>query len=198
MTKLITFITALALTSGLWAATYTLDPSHSKIGFKIRHLGISNVSGRFQKSSGTANYDDKTGKLSDIKVEIDAASIYTNEPDRDKHLKADDFFNVKVYPKITFTSTKVTYKGKIPTKILGVLKILKTEQPITLDIIDWGGTVVDPWGNHKMAFEAKGIIDRTKFGLKWNKGLKKVAGYVLGNEVKLIIEVEANKVVKKK
>ena len=194
MFKLIVVTLSLALSSQIWAASYTLDSSHAKIGFKIRHLGISNVSGRFQKFTGTATYDEKTGKLSNLIVEIDAASIYTNEPDRDKHLKAEDFFNVKKYPKITFKSTKVEHKGKTPTKITGKLKILKTERTVTLDIVDWGGTATDPWGNAKLAFEARGIIDRTKYGLTWNKGLKGAAGLLVGNDVKLVIEVEANKI----
>ena len=193
MFKFIAVMLSLALTSQIWAASYTLDVSHAKIGFKIRHLGISNVSGRFQKFTGSATYDEKTGKLSNLKVEIDASSIYTNEPERDKHLKSEDFFNVKKYPKITFTSTKVTHKGKQPSKITGKLKLLDKERTITLDIVDWGGTAIDPWGNAKLAFEARGIIDRTKYGLTWNKGLKKAAGLLVGNDVKLIIEVEANK-----
>ena len=155
MINFFTLLISLTVTTSLLAASYNLDASHAKIGFKVRHLGISNVSGRFQKFTGIGNFDEKTGKLSKLIVEIDAASIYTNEPDRDKHLRSEDFFNVKKYPKISFVSTKIEHKGKQPTKIIGKLKMLNKEESITLNVSDWGGTAVDPWGNHKLAFEAQ-------------------------------------------
>lgn len=173
---------------------YKLDSAHSNLGFKVRHLGISNVRGSFQKFEGTGSYDPKTNKINDIKVKISADSIDTNEPDRDKHLRSDDFFDVAKHPYITFETSKVEYNGNKPTKLVGDLTLRGVKKTITLEVEEWGGVAEDPWGNKKLAFEASGEIDRREYGLTWNKGLKKVGGLTVGNEVKLILEVQGLKV----
>lgn len=185
---------SITLSSALFASSYKLDESHSHLGFKVRHLGISNVKGHFKKFTGTANFDEKTGKASNLKVSIKSATIDTNEPKRDRHLRSEDFFAVKKYPDITFVATKFKYADKHPTAIEGKLTLHGTTLPVTFKIIDWGGTAIDPWNNTRLAFEAVAKIDRTKFGLKWNKGLKKAAGLMVGNTVAINLEIEAIKV----
>lgn len=177
----------------LRAETFKLDDSHNYIGFKIRHLGFSNVNGQFKKSTGTATFNEKTNQLSDIRATIEAASIDTNEPDRDKHLRSEDFFLVDKYPQINFVGTKVNYKGNIPESIEGKLTIRGVTENIILSIKEWGGIAEDAWGNRRFAFEATTVIDRRKFGLTWNKGLKKAAGLTVGNEVTLVLDIQAIK-----
>ena len=193
-TKFFLLISFLIFAQSSFAGNYKLDESHTHIGFKIRHLAFSNVRGKFKKFEGKGTYNDKTGKLLNLKVSIQANSIDTNEPDRDKHLRSSDLFDVNKFKELKFESTKIKYKGKNPTQILGNLTIHGITLPITLKVEEWGGTAEDAWGNSRLAFEAKAKIDRTKFGLTWNKGLKKVAGLMVGNEVTLILEIQGMKV----
>jgi len=182
-----------ALTGRVEAAKYTIDEGHTHIGFKIKHLGISSVDGRFRKFSGNLDYDEKTGKLNFEKFNVDVNSIDTNEPDRDKHLKSKDFFNIEKFPQLSFEINNVQYDGKVPSKISGKLTVHGITKDVTLNVTDWGGTAEDPWGNHRLAFEASGKIDRRDFGLTWNQPLKKAAGLLVGNEVKINISIEAMK-----
>ena len=195
MKKIILFGLAFALVSlPAIAGNYKLDAAHSQLGFKIKHLGISTVPGRFKIFDGTGSYDEKTGQLTNLKVTISADSIDTNEPDRDKHLRSPDFFDVAKFPQLTFESTQVVNAGNIPQQIKGKFSLHGVTKEITLDIVDWGGTATDPWSNERLAFEARTKIDRTEYGLTWNKGLKQAAGLLVGNEVTLEIMVEAIKI----
>ena len=182
----------------LLAETYKLDPSHSRLEFRIKHLGISTVTGHFKKFEGQGDFDTKTQKIADssITVTMDPASIDTDEPDRDKDLRSANFFDVEKFKDMSFKSKSISYKNKLPTSISGEMTMHGVTRPVVLEIVDWGGVAVDPWGNEKLAFEAQGKLDRTDFGLKWNKPLSQAAGVLVGNEVKLIIYVEAIKVKK--
>ena len=192
--KSLFFIFTLTLGSLAFADSFKLDESHTHLGFKIRHLGFSNVRGKFDKFQGTGKFVEKTGKLSDLKVTIQASSINTNEPDRDKHLRSADFFDVAKFKELKFESTDIKYKGKKPTQITGKLTIHGITKTVTLDIEEWGGKAEDAWGNQRIAFEATGKIDRRDFGLTWNKGLKKVAGLTVGNDVTFILEIQGIKI----
>ena len=132
--KSLFFIFTLTLGSLAFADSFKLDESHTHLGFKIRHLGFSNVRGKFDKFQGTGKFVEKTGKLSDLKVSIQASSINTNEPDRDKHLRSADFFDVAKFKKLKFESTDIKYKGKKPTQITGKLTIHGITKTVTLDI----------------------------------------------------------------
>ncbi len=171
------------------AAPYSIDPSHTDLSFSVKHLMISNVKGHFKKFTGTFDFDPVKNKLSNINVEADTVSIDTNEADRDKHLRSNDFFSVDKFPKMTFKSEKVEYTGEKPVKIIGTLKIRDKSKKVTFDL-DYRGTVVDPWGNNKIAFAATTKIDRKDFGITWNKALDK-GGVTVGDEVILSIEGEA-------
>jgi len=192
--KSLFFIFTLTLGSLAFADSFKLDESHTHLGFKIRHLGYSNVRGKFDKFQGTGNFVEKTGKLSDLKVTIQASSINTNEPDRDKHLRSADFFDVAKFKELKFESTDIKYKGKKPTQITGKLTIHGVTKTVTLDIEEWGGKAEDAWGNQRIAFEATGKIDRRDFGLTWNKGLKKVAGLTVGNDVTFVLDIQGIKI----
>lgn len=190
----ISLFSYLFFTTNSIAANFKLDEAHSYVGFKIRHMGFSNVRGKFNKFSGSAVFDEKTDKLSNVQATIEVETIDTNEPNRDKHLRAKDFFEVKKYKQITFVSTEVVYKNKVPTQIKGKLTIRGITLPVTLTISEWGGMATDAWDNKKIAFEARGKIDRRKFGLTWNKGMKKIGGLMVGNDVTLVLELQGMKI----
>lgn len=192
--KTLLLIFTISLSNYAFAENFKLDESHTHLGFKIRHLGFSNVRGKFDKFQGTGTYVEKTGKLSNLKVTIQADSINTNEPDRDKHLRSPDFFDVAKFKELKFESTNIKYKGKKPSQIVGKLTIHGVTKTVTLDIEEWGGKAEDAWGNQRIAFEATGKIDRRDFGLTWNKGLKKVAGLTVGNDVTFVLEIQGIKV----
>ncbi len=183
----VTVVTLMGATS--FAAPVSLDKSHNKIGFKVKHLVISTINGEFDKFEGTADYDEKTGTLENLKVTVDPASINTNEPKRDAHLKSKDFFEVDKYPTITFVSKKTIYEDKKPVGINGDLTIHGVTKNIDLKFAI-NGIVADPWGHRVAVYEGSGKIDRTDFGLVWNKTLE-TGGVLVGNEIQLVLEGEA-------
>jgi polyisoprenoid-binding protein YceI len=192
----------------LYAANYTLDVSHTGVTFKIKHLVISTVNGRFDKFEGNLDFDEKTNKLSKLEAKIDLDSINTNDPKRDEHLKGADFFGtrneklelVEAKRFMTFVMKEVKMKGKKFDKIIGDLTLNGITKPVTL-AVDYKGAATDPWGNEKVVFSAMTKIVRKDFGITWNKPLEKkagsmadkAAGLVIGEEVDVIIEGEANK-----
>jgi len=190
MSKLLVIFALFFPTTGLFASTFNIDTAHSMVGFKIKHLVISTVTGRFNQFEGQYDFDEKTGKLENVSIEIQTASIDTNEPDRDKHLKSPDFFDVekKENSTITFKTTKVEYKNKKPIKMTGEFKMHGVTKPLTLDVT-YNGSITDPWGNERNAFLASGKIKRKDFGLTWNKTLDK-GGVMIGEDVDLVIEIE--------
>lgn len=172
-----------------FAGTYKLDESHTMVGFKIKHLVISTVSGRFNKFDGGFKFDSQTGKLEDLKVTVEASSIDTNEPDRDKHLKSKDFFDVEKFKTLEFVAKETIYKGKKPTEVKGDLTIHGITKPIVLKV-DFKGEATDPWGNQRAVFEASSKVNRKDFGLLWNKGLDK-GGVMIADDVEIVIEGES-------
>ena len=179
--------------------TYELDIPHTQVGFKVSHLVIATVNGHFKKFQGSFKFDEKKGQLRSISAQIDLDSIDTNEPRRDTHLRGNDFFAIRKKDGkgtliesrqfMTFTSSGGKIK-KGSNTITGVLKIGDKEKTVSLNI-DFKGTVQDPWGNKKVAFAATTKINRKDFGLTWNKKLDG-GGMVVGEEVTVIIEGEAN------
>jgi polyisoprenoid-binding protein YceI len=124
-----------------------------------------------------------------VKAVIQAASIDTNEPDRDKHLRSDDFFAVNQFPTLTFTSTRVTKRGADSFDVVGDLTIHGVTRPVTLDV-SFLGQAKDPWGNERLGFEAETTINRKDFGLNWNAALE-TGGFLVGDEVKINLSVQA-------
>ncbi len=171
------------------AESYKLDASHTTIGFKVKHLVISTVNGRFNKIEGKASFDEKTKTLKDAKATIQVSSIDTNEPDRDKHLKSGDFFNAEKFPTITAELKTINFAKSDQAKATIKLKIRDVTKDVEFEI-KFLGTVVDPWGNKRIAFEARSHIDRKDFGVSWNKTLDK-GGVMVADNVEIFIEGEA-------
>ena len=163
------------------AAVYKVDPSHSNVGFKVKHMMISTVSGKFNNFSGM--YDLDKGQFKSLSGMIKADSIDTGIVKRDDHLRSADFFDVAKYSDITFSMTSAT-----KNKMTGNLTIQGITKKVVLDI-DMGGVVEDPWGNQRSGFVLSGKINRKDFGLMWNKAIE-AGGVVVGDEVKMIVEVE--------
>lgn len=175
------------------AGTYSIDPAHTKIGFEVPHLVIATVEGRFAKFDGSLIIDSKLEK-SKASVNIDVASISTENKDRDDHLKSADFFDVAKNPKMTFVTKKVVGSAE-NLKIIGDLTLKGKTKEVSLDV-KYLGEVNDAYGNNKVAFNATGKINRKEFGLNWSSAVE--AGPVVGDEVTLILKIQAAKPAAKK
>ncbi|WP_421773347.1 YceI family protein [Gracilimonas sp.] len=169
-------------------ATWNIDPTHSEIQFKVKHLVISTVTGNFKSFNGSLKTEGDSFENATVTFEADIDSITTNNADRDNHLKSDDFFNAEEFPKMTFESTSFTSTGNNTYELTGNLTIRDTTKEITLDV-EHGGTVDDPYGQTKAGFEINGSINRKEFGLKWN-AVTEAGSVVVGNEVKLQLNVQ--------
>ncbi len=179
------FATAPALAA---PEAYNIDPAHSAVGFSIRHL-FSRVPGRYTKFEGGIVVDRDDYSKSSVRVSIDAASIDTNEPDRDKHLRSEAFFDVARHPKITFQSTRVKQAGPNKLSVEGNLTLRGSTRPVTLDV-DILGFGPGYGGGFRGGFEAHTRINRQDYGVAWNDVVEG-GGAVLGDDVDISINVEA-------
>lgn len=172
------------------SGTWVIDPSHTTLGFQVRHAMIAKVRGSFDEFSGSFTIDGANPAASTAELTIQTASINTNNADRDGHLKSPDFFDVEKNPVITFTSTGVEVKGDdiIVTGDLTINGVTKSV-PVKYELT---GTSVDPWGNTRVGFEGEAKINRKDFNLTWNAALE-TGGVLVGEEIKLAIDVEAIK-----
>lgn len=184
----ITLSLAFLLIGSGWAAEYQIDPQHSQVIFKIKHLGISTVTGRFEKLSGAFEFDAKSPKAAKAQTVIEATSINTDVPKRDEHLRGADFFNVEKFPKITFVSKGITPVKNGAFTVNGDLTMHGVTRPVVLNA-ELGGIIKDPWGNERAAFTATTTVNRKDFGLTWNKAME-TGGLLVGEEVKIFLEVE--------
>ena len=169
-------------------AIYKVDADHSGVSFSIRHF-VSNVSGRFRDFDGVIKYDKANPAASSVEFTVKAASIDTTNNDRDEHLRSKDFFDVQKFPTLTFTSTQVVPKDATTLDVTGNLTLHGVTKPVTFPI-SLLGTVKTPRGE-KAGFETTFKIDRKEFGILWNNVLD--SGPVLGDDVKVTIEVEADR-----
>jgi|SRR6185312_885923 len=169
-------------------STWKIDPAHSRIDFKVKHLVVTTLGGHFSKFDATAetNNDDFTDAK--ITFEADVDSITTGVEQRDGHLKSDDFFNAATYPKIKFVSTSFKKVDGQNYKLTGNLTIRETTLPVTLDV-EYGGTTKNHFGKTLAGFEITGKINRKDFGLKWS-AVTEAGSMVVGDDVKLAIVVE--------
>ena len=170
------------------ARTYKIDKSHSEAVFQVRHL-VTKVRGRFSDFEGTIVFDEASPENSSVDFTIQATSIDTNEPDRDKHLRSEDFFAVEQFKTISFKSKKVVKKGSETFDVVGDLSIRGTTKEITLPVTHLG-KVKDPWGNEKIGFETEITLNRKDYGLKWNAPLE-TGGFLVGDEVKVSLSIQA-------
>lgn len=191
-----TFVSLLSVSSfakSIPAGSYAIDAAHSKVGFEIPHLVIATVEGRFSKFDGNIKVEEKLEK-SKATLNIDVASISTENKDRDDHLRSGDFFDVAKFPKMTFVTKKISGTPDA-LKITGALTLKGVTKDVTLDA-KYLGEVKDAYGNLKIAFSGKGTINRKDFGLTWNSAVE--AGPVVGDEVTLILNIQAGKPLAKK
>lgn len=168
--------------------TWALDPSHSEIVFKVKHLMISNVKGEFKKLNAqiiTLGSDFANAK---VQATIDAASVSTNDDGRDAHLRGADFFDVEKHPELTFTGSSFKHISGSDYKLIGELRIKGVARPVELDV-DFGGINKDPWGHEKAGFSVSGKINRKDWGLNWNAALE-TGGVLVSEDVRIHAELQ--------
>jgi polyisoprenoid-binding protein YceI len=170
---------------------WVIDPSHSEINFKVKHLVISSVTGGFDKFDATVFTNGEDFKDAQIQFTADVNSINTNQPDRDNHLKSPDFFDAAKFPELNFVSKNLKKKDDSKFVLTGDLTIRGTTKTVELEG-EFGGIVKDPYGNIKAGFELIGKINRKEFGLQWN-ALTEAGGMVVSDEIKLLMNVELAK-----
>ena len=167
---------------------YTLDVSHSRLGFVARHAMVTKVRGQFGAFTGTARIDEANPSDSKVDLSIDVTSIETGSPDRDGHLKSGDFFDAETYPTITFTSTKVERDGD-DWNVTGDLTIKDVTKPVTIEF-EQTGSAIDPFGNVRVGFEGDVTVNRKDWGLTWNAALE-TGGVLVSEKIKLEFDVSA-------
>lgn len=172
------------------ATVWHIDPAHSQVEFEVKHMMFARVRGRFEAFEGTIvlgpDYD---GGESKVEVVIDAASISTGQAQRDEHLRSTDFFDVARFPDLRFESLEVRKNVDGGLVVTGGLTIRDVTNDVTLEVTETGRGS-DPWGNERIGFTGSATIDRRDFGLTWNQALE-TGGILVGNEVRIMIEVQA-------
>lgn len=187
--RTITAVLLLALPTLASATTWKIDPDHSNIGFKVKHLMVSNVKGTFDKFSGVVTVDDRDITKSKVEVTIDPASINTRVEQRDTHLKSADFFDVAKYPTMTFVSKKVAKAGRSKLNVTGDLTMHGITREVVLSVEGPSPASRDPWGGTRRGATATATVNRKDFGLTWNKALE-TGGVLIGDEVTINLEIE--------
>ncbi len=167
---------------------WTIDPTHSEIQFKVKHLVISTVTGHFRTFEGTVETVEDDFETATVKFSADTASVDTNQTQRDEHLRSADFFDSETYPKMTFESTSVEKTDEDTYKIAGDLTIKGITKPVELKA-EFGGTMADFYGNLKAGFEITGKVNRKEYGLNWS-AITEAGGIVVGDDVKLALNVQ--------
>ncbi len=173
------------------AADWSIDASHSNVGFKVRHMMVSWTRGSFGKVDGRVAYEPGKAESLAVDVTIDVASVDTENEKRDEHLRSPDFFDVANHPTMTFKSSKATAEKDGSIALVGTLTLKGVSKEVTLSVDPISDVMTDPWGNTKVGTSATIRIDRKDFGLTWNKTLDG-GGVVVGDEVRISIDVELN------
>ena len=171
--------------------TYTLDPSHTRIGFVARHAMVTKVRGSFNEFEGTATVDGDNPANSGVRVTIQAASIDTRNAQRDEHLRSNDFLALAEYPEITFVSTDIHQVDDATFEVTGDLTIKGVTNQITVPF-EFEGAATDPFGNQRIGLDGKVTINRKDYGITWNAALE-TGGVLVGEKIVLEFEVSAIK-----
>ena len=169
---------------------WAIDPSHSEIQFKVKHLMISTVTGSFKEFGAEVELEGDDLNNAQVSFWANTASIFTNDEKRDGHLRSGDFFESEKFPKLSFKSTHIEGSGN-NWKVTGDLTIKDVTKPVTLNV-EWSGQAKDPWGNTKAGLNLSGKIDRKEFGLNWNAALE-AGGVLVSDEVRILAEVQLAK-----
>ncbi|WP_439582704.1 YceI family protein [Dyadobacter bucti] len=172
------------------ATKWVIDPTHSEIQFKVKHLVISTVTGAFKSFEGSVESETEDFNGASVNFSADVASIDTNQAQRDEHLKSADFFHAEAYPKLSFTGT-LTKKGEDTYALKGDLTVKDITKPFEFKV-EYGGAMTDFYGNVKSGFEIEGKINRKEFGLEWS-AVTEAGGVVVGDDVKLIANIQVAK-----
>ncbi len=167
---------------------WNLDPTHSEVQFKVKHLVISTVTGAFNSFSATAHTNEEGWNNAQIEFTADINSIDTNNEQRDGHLKSAEFFDAESFPQLQFKSTQFTHKSDNQYELQGDLTIKNVTKNVSLNV-EFGGEMVDPYGNHKAGFEVSGEINRHDFDLTWN-AVTEAGGVVVGPNIKLLMNIQ--------
>jgi len=176
-------------TVGSVTGTYSIDPSHSQIGFSARHAMVTKVRGSFTDFVGTGLFNAENPAESNFQVTIQAKSINTNNADRDAHLRGNDFFDMEQFPEITFVSTSFSKTDAETFSVTGDLTIKGISKSITFDL-EYTGTAIDPWGNTRVGFEGKTTVNRKDWGVNWNAALE-AGGVLVSEKITLDFEISA-------
>ena len=169
-------------------SNYTIDTAHSEVSFTVRHMMFAKVRGTFNAWNAKLSYDAADPLKSRVDVDVDLASIDTRDDKRDAHLRSDDFFSAERFPKMTFKSQSIEKAGK-SYKLAGNLTIRDVTRPIVLDV-ESNGAGKDPWGNQRVGFTARGTLNRSDWGLKWNQALE-TGGVLVSDKVDIEVEIQA-------
>jgi polyisoprenoid-binding protein YceI len=171
---------------------WNLDPVHSVAEFKVKHMMISNVKGRFSTISGVMTFDESNIANSRVEASIDAASIGTGDAQRDAHLKSADFFDVEKYPTLSFRSTGINRTGSDELAVTGDLTVHGVTRPVVFQVEGPTPPNKDPWGNTRVGLSATTKINRKDFGLTWNAALE-AGGILVGEEVTISLDLQFTK-----
>lgn len=169
--------------------TWNIDPVHSVVEFKVKHMMISNVKGQFTRLKGTLLLNEADPSRSQVEVFIDAASIHTRDPQRDTHLKSADFFDVEKFPSLTFKSTHIARRGDGELALTGDLTMHGVTRTVVFDVEGPTAPGKDPWGNTRIGASATTKVNRKDFGLTWNATLE-TGGFLVGDEVTITLDVQ--------
>jgi polyisoprenoid-binding protein YceI len=169
--------------------TWKLDPAHSTAEFKVKHMMISNVKGKFTGLSGTLTRDEANHSDSSLEASIDVATLHTGDAQRDGHLKSADFFDAEKFPAMTFKSTSVEKLGAGEYNVTGDLTLHGVTRPVTFAVEDLSEPAKDPWGNLRIGLTASTKINRKDFGLAWNAALE-TGGVLVGEDVAITLDVQ--------
>lgn len=187
MKKMLILLLTLPIIS--YATRYKADPDHSRVGFRVQHMMISQVNGQFNDYVATFDFDPKAGVMKDTSFVVKTASVDTNVEKRDNHLRSPEFFNVEKFPEMTITNSKLTKKKNNQYKWTGDLTLLGVTKPVTFDLI-YNGTRKDMEGKSKAGFTARGKINRKDFGMPFNAPADG-GGLLVGNDVEIQLDIEA-------
>lgn len=167
---------------------WSYDPTHSEVGFKVKHMMFTNVSGKFNQVEVSVENEDDDFASSTIAFSAEIDSIDTNNTDRDNHLKSADFFDSSLYPKMNFVSTNIEKISDNTFRMSGDLTIKALTKSVILNM-EYSGLMKDPWGNTKVGLSIEGKINRKEFGLTWNAALE-TGGLLVGEDIKLLSEIQ--------
>ena len=171
------------------ATTWSLDPTHSAVRFKIRHMAIAWVGGEFRILRGALSWNESNIEESRVEAEIDSSSVYSGDPKRDEHLLNADFLDAGRFPSMHFQSTDISRLSPDVALVAGNLTIRGVSRPVELRVSEISAATRDPWGNVRLAASATTKISRKEFGLTWNTALE-TGGFLLGDEILIDLDVE--------